>query len=196
MVAIIAGIAIFPAVFALGFEPTKSGGLAFITVPAMLQQFPGGALVHYVFTLLFFFLLSVAALTSSVATLEVVVAYFTEELKTKRNIAAYTIAGVMFLIGIPCALSVGAVPALNIGGMPLVWFLVDFIEAFLLPAGGIMFAVFVGWVMKKEEVQSLLSVDGKKAWYFDFLYTLIKYIIPVAIFIVLVYTANEYFFHM
>ena len=196
LVAIIAGMAIFPAVFALGFEPTKSGGLAFITVPAVLQQFPGGEIVHYLATLLFFFLLSVAALTSSVATLEVVVAYFTEEFNIIRNKATYLISGVMFLIGIPCALSVGAVPEINIGGTPLVWFLVDFIEAFLLPAGGILFAVFVGWVIRKEDMSDLLAVDGEVKWYFEPLHFLIKFVIPIAVFIVLAYTANEFFFHV
>ena len=101
----------------------------------------------------------------------------------------------MFLIGIPCALSVGAVPAINIGGIPFVWFLVDFLEAFVLPAGGIVFTLFVGWVIKKEDVIDLLKVDGRDQWYLHILYTLIKYIIPVAVFIILVYTANEYFFH-
>jgi neurotransmitter:Na+ symporter, NSS family len=160
LVAVIAGIAIFPAVFALGFEPTKSGGLAFVTVPSVLQLLPGGAIIHYIFTLLFFFLLSVAALTSSVTTLELVVAYFTEEKKVKRVKAVTVIAGIMFLIGVPCALSVGAVPAINIGGAPLVWFIVDFLEAFILPLGGIIFTLYVGWAIKKEEVREILSHNG------------------------------------
>ena len=195
-VAIIAGIAIFPAVFALGFEPTRSGSLAFVTVPSVLQLFPGGAVVHYVFTLLFFFLLSVAALTSSVTTLELVVAYFTEEKGTKRAPTSVTISGVMFLIGVPCALSVGAVPALKVAGMPFVWFLVDFLEAFVLPLGGIIFTLYAGWAIRKEDLRELLSVGGGTPWYFEPLHTMLRFVIPIAVFIILLYTANEYFFHL
>lgn len=197
-VAVIAGIAIFPAVFALGFEPTRSGSLAFVTVPSVLQLFPGGAVVHYVFTLLFFFLLSVAALTSSVTTLELVVAYFTEEKNTRRVPTAVMVSGVMFLIGVPCALSVGAVPALKVAGMPFVWFLVDFLEAFVLPLGGIIFTLYVGWAIKKEELRSILSVghEGRSPWYFESLHVMLRYVIPIAVFVILLYTANEYFFHL
>ncbi|MDA3939692.1 MAG: sodium-dependent transporter [Spirochaetia bacterium] len=192
-IAIIAGIAIFPAVFALGFEPTNSSGLVFITVPAVFQAFPGGAIIHYILTLLFFALLPVAALTSSVTTLELVVAYFTEELKWKRIKASIVIAGIMFLIGIPFALSVGAVPALNVGGMPLIFFVIEALEAFILPIGGIAFAIFVGWVMKKNDIQDLMAVNGKTMWYFTPIYTLIKFVIPVVVLIILVFTANEYY---
>jgi len=192
-IAVIAGVAIFPAVFALGFEPTNSSGLAFITVPSVFQAFPGGSVVHYILTLLFFSLLPVAALTSSVATLELVVAYFTEELGWKRTKSSIVIAGVMFLMGIPFALSVGAVPALNVGGMPLIWFVIEALEAFVLPIGGIAFAIFVGWVMKKKDVEELMAVNGETKWYFAPFYTLIKYIIPVVVLVILVYTANEYY---
>ncbi len=196
LVAIIAGIAIFPAVFALGFEPTSSSGLAFVTVPAVLQLFPGGVVVSYLFTLLFFLLLSVAAFTSSVTTLELVVAYFTEERGTKRPRTAIAVSGVMFLIGIPCALSVGAVPELAIAGIPFVWFLVEFLEAFVLPLGGIVFTVYVGWAMKKDEVREILAGGDGTPWYFTPFYWMVKFVIPIAVFIVLVRTANEYFFHL
>jgi NSS family neurotransmitter:Na+ symporter len=143
--------------------------------------------------LLFFALLPVAALTSSVTTLELVVAYFTEELKWKRIKASIVIAGIMFLIGIPFALSVGAVPALNVGGMPLIFFVIEALEAFILPIGGIAFAIFVGWVMKKNDIQDLMAVNGKTMWYFTPIYTLIKFVIPVVVLIILVFTANEYY---
>jgi NSS family neurotransmitter:Na+ symporter len=125
-----------------------------------------------------------------------VVAYFTEERGTDRKRTSIAVSGVMFLIGIPCALSVGAVPALNIAGIPFVWFLVEFLEAFILPLGGIVFTVYVGWAMKKEDVRATLSRDGVAPWYFAPLYGMIKFVIPVAVFVVLIYTANEYFFHM
>ncbi|MCF4152391.1 sodium-dependent transporter [Dethiosulfovibrio sp. F2B] len=194
-VAVISGLAIFPAVLALGFEPAKSSGLAFVTVPAVLQQLPGGLMVHYVFTVLFFLLLSIAALSSSVTTLEVVVAYFCEDMNVRRPVAVAGVAGAMFAIGIPCALSVGAVN-IKVMGVPLVWFLVDFIEAFLLPLGGIICVLFVGWHLPRKQVEGALSRDETIPWYFEVFYTLIRYIIPVVIFVVLAFTANEYFFHI
>ncbi len=64
------------------------------------------------------------------------------------------------------------------------------------PLGGIVFTVYVGWAMKKEDVRETLSRGGATPWYFNPLYDTIKYVIPVAVFVVLVYTANEYFFHL
>jgi len=69
-------------------------------------------------------------------------------------------------------------------------------EAFVLPAGEILFSIFVGWVIKKQDFESLMMVNGKVPWYVGGLFTLIKFVIPVAVFIILVYTANEYFFHI
>ena len=81
LIAILAGIAIFPAVFAFNIEPGQGVGLIFITLPNVFMQMPGG----YIFSILFFVLLTIAALTSGISILEVVVAYFTEELKIKRK---------------------------------------------------------------------------------------------------------------
>ncbi len=81
LIAILAGVAIFPAVFAFGIDPASDEGLVFITLPNIFQQMTGG----YIFALLFFILLSVAALTSTISVLEVVVAFMTEELKMKRR---------------------------------------------------------------------------------------------------------------
>lgn len=186
-IAIIAGVAIFPAVFALGFEPTDSSGLAFITVPALFQSMPGGAVSHYFFTLIFFVLLSIAALTSSVATLEVVVAYFTEEFKKKRINAVITISGIMFLIGIPCALSVGAVP-IHFFKIPFFDFIILLVEAIFLPVGGLMVVLFVGWHLKKKEIEETLSIKGRKVWYQDIYLLLARYIIPFFIIAVLIKT--------
>lgn len=192
IIAIIAGIAIFPAVFALGFEPTKSSGLAFITVPAVFQSIPGGVVAHYFFTLVFFILLSIAALTSSVATLEVVVAYFTEEFKVKRRDAALVISGIMFLIGIPCALSIGAVK-INLFGVGFFDFIIFLVEAIFLPVGGLMIVIFVGWRLKKKDIEETLSVNGVKAWYQDSYLLLIRFIVPVVIVAVLVKTFIDAF---
>jgi NSS family neurotransmitter:Na+ symporter len=184
LVAIIAGVAIFPAVFALGYEPADSTGLAFITVPSVFQSVPGGALTHYLLTLLFFLLLSIAALTSSVATLEVVVATFTEEFGMDRRRAPFVIAGIMFLIGVPCALSMGAVP-INVLGMAFFDFVILLVEGFFLPVGGLLIVMFVGWRLSRQDVASALASEGKMPWYQSGYLFLIRFVVPVLIVVVL-----------
>ena len=186
-VAIIAGVAIFPAVFALGYAPADSTGLAFITVPSVFQSVPGGALMHYVLTLLFFLLLSIAALTSSVATLEVVVATVTEEFGMDRRRAPFFIAGIMFLIGVPCALSLGAVP-INVLGMAFFDFVILLVEGLFLPVGGLFIVTFVGWRLTKQGVVSALAPDGDKPWYLSGYLVLIRFVVPVLIVAVLIKT--------
>ncbi len=186
-VAIIAGIAIFPAVFALGYAPTDSSGLAFITVPSVIQSMPGGALMNYSLTLLFFLLLSIAALTSSVATLEVVVATFNEEFGVDRRKAPFIVAGIIFLIGVPCALSLGAVP-INIFGMAFFDFVILLVEGFFLPVSGLLIVIFVGWNLTTREVKSVLAPDGNIPWYQTGFLFLIRFLVPVLIVAVLIKT--------
>ena len=175
-VAIIAGVAIFPAVFALGYAPADSSGLAFITVPSVFQSVPGGALMHYSLTLLFFLLLSIAALTSSVATLEVVVATITEEYGMTRRRAPFFIAGIMFLVGVPCALSTGAV-SINLLGMAFFDFVILLVEGFFLPVSGLLIVVFVGWKLTTGEVASTLAPDGNTPWYQAGFLFLIRFVV-------------------
>jgi NSS family neurotransmitter:Na+ symporter len=183
-VAIIAGVAIFPAVFALGYAPANSSGLAFVTVPSVFQSVPGGALMHYLLTLLFFLLLSIAALTSSVATLEVVVATFTEEFGMDRRRAPFVIAGIMLLIGVPCALSMGAVP-INVLGMAFFDFVILLVEGLFLPVGGLLIVLFVGWRLSRQDVASVLASDGHMRWYQSGYLFLIRFVVPVLIVAVL-----------
>ena len=147
--AFLAGFVIFPTVFAFGAEPGAGPGLTFITLPKVFALMPGGQ----VWSALFFLLLCVAALTSAISLLEVVVAYAIDNLKWPRHKAAIGIGGVIFLLGVPSALSQGAV-SLNILGMSFLD-LLDFISNnILLTVGGLLISLFVGWVIpdtaKKE----------------------------------------------
>lgn len=179
-VAILAGVAIFPAVFAFGVEPGAGPGLVFITLPNIFQHIPGG----YFFAIIFFVLLAVAALTSSIATLEVVVAYFTEELKINRKKAAIIAVSGMILMGIPCNLSFGVMSDVMFFKKPFFDFIIWLVEAIFLPIGGLLAAVFVGWYMTKKEVKEELTAEGVNAGYFSIFLFLVKYIVPIAIGIV------------
>lgn len=146
-IAILAGFMILPAVFAFGFDPQQGPNLVFVTLPAVFASMPGGLF----FGLLFFTLLAVAALTSSVSLLEVVVTYLIDEWKIPRHIATVGAAMVCFLVGLPSALSLGAVDALVIRGTAFLDWMVALTDI-LLPLGGLFISLFVGWVLGPKAI--------------------------------------------
>lgn len=142
-VAILAGLVILPAVFAFGMDPKAGPSLTFITLPAVFAQMPGGA----IFGVLFFLMLSVAALTSAISLLEVVTAHIEEEFVKSRKSTAIGTGIVMFLMGIPAALSFGAWSDFKLFGMT-VFDLMDFLATkIMLPVGALGITLFVGWVV-------------------------------------------------
>lgn len=140
VIAILAGCMILPAVFAFGFDPGSGPGLAFITLPAIFASMPGGVF----FGVLFFTLLAVAALTSAVSLLEVVVTYLIDEWGLTRRGATLAAALVCFVVGVPSALSQGAVDLFVINDVSFLDWMVRLTD-FLLPLGGLFIALFVGW---------------------------------------------------
>lgn len=166
LIAVLAGVAIFPAVFAFGIEPGAGPGLVFVTLPGIFNQMVGG----YFFAVFFFILLVIAALTSSISLLEVVVAYFVEELKMKRPVATWVAAGIMSLLGVLCALN-GAI-----------FNLFDKTSSnILLPLGGLFIVIFVGWILGKRVVKAELEADGRAAFYFRMFVPVIRFLAPIAI---------------
>jgi len=177
-IAVLAGLAIFPAVFAFNIAPGSGEGLVFITLPNIFQQMPGG----YFFSLLFFILLAVAALTSTISVLEVIVAFFTEELKLKRNAATILAILSVSAIGILCVFSFSIMSDFKLFGFT-VFQLLDFTSAnVLLPLGGLFIVIFVAWFFGRERIKSELSNDGEfKAGYIPLYLFIIKFIAPLAI---------------
>jgi NSS family neurotransmitter:Na+ symporter len=148
--AIIAGIMIFPAVFAFGLDPAGGAGLLFMTLPNVFGQMAGGTIVG----IAFFFLVFAAALTSAVSLLEVAVAYFMRKFKWGRPQTVLIVGGLIFLLGIPSSLSQGAMaialPFDFLGGDFLSQ--MDYISGnVFLPLGGLIIALFVGWGYKKVD---------------------------------------------
>ncbi len=180
-IALLAGIAIFPAVFAFGIEPGAGPGLVFITLPNVFQQMPGG----YFFCILFFLLLAVAALTSSISILEVVVAYFVEELKLARRAATIMAAFAITIMGIPCSLSMGVWSKVTFMDKTFFDWL-DFIASnVLLPLGGLLIVAFVGWYLGREKTEAEVTNEGElKAGYLPLFMFLAKFVAPVVIAIV------------
>ncbi len=144
--AIVAGLAIFPAVFAFGIDPAAGPELAFITLPQVFLQMPGGQFVGAVF----FFLLSAAALTSMISLLEVPVATAVQRLNMTRGRAAMLIGAAIFALGIPSAMSFGLLSWIRIGRHGILDAIDAGVSSFLLPVGGLLIAVFVGWRLEKS----------------------------------------------
>ncbi|OPZ76958.1 MAG: Sodium:neurotransmitter symporter family protein [Alphaproteobacteria bacterium ADurb.Bin438] len=182
IVALLAGFVIFPAVFSFGFNPASGGGLAFITLPAVFAEMSFGAF----FGSLFFGLLLLAALTSAISVFEVVVAWFVDEHHCSRVKSSVVIGTLIFILGIPSALSNGVLSDFKILGMNFFDFM-DFVQGnVLLPLGAMLTTIFAGYVLKAEKVKEIINEDAKKIVLGKCFNILIKYIAPVSIFIVMV----------
>lgn len=178
LIAILAGVAIFPAVFAFGIEPTVGEGLVFITLPSIFEQMSGG----YFWSILFFVLLAVAALTSTISLLEVIVAYLSEEFKMKRKTATIAGTALATFLGILCSLSLGVGSEYTLLGQNLFGVLNFTASNILLPLGGMLIALFLGWQIKRNDTYDELSNGGtKRLRLFKVFLVVIKFIAPIAI---------------
>lgn len=183
IVAILAGIVIFPAVFAFGMDPANGPQLVYIVLPNVFNGMPAGSF----FAIVFFVLLGIAALTSTISLLEILVAFAVEELHWKRLTASFVATILVFGIGIFCTLSFGPLKDFTIGGKT-VFDLFDFLTAsFIMPICALLMAIFFGWCFPKVEVKDELSNGGKlKVKAFELYYFLLRYLAPIAMIIVLV----------
>ena len=180
-IAILAGIAIFPAVFSFGLSPAQGPGLVYIVLPEIFQQMTGGVF----FSLLFFILLTIAALTSSISLLEVVVAYFSEEFKMKRSIATIVAASLSAVLGVFTTLSFGPLKDMTIFKKSI-FDSCDFLATnILLPLGAFFIVVFLGWFYDKKQTKDELSNQGTlKVRLFPVFMFIIRFIAPLAILLV------------
>jgi NSS family neurotransmitter:Na+ symporter len=178
LVAVLAGIAIFPAVFAFGISPSSGEALTFIVLPGVFQQMTGGM----IFALMFFVLLAVAALTSTISVLEVIVAYFTEQLNLSRRAAVMLGTVSMLILGITASLSWGVMSDVKIFGLNVFTLFNNTTANILLPLGGFLIVIFLGWFFPSSHVRDELSNGGKlKARYYTIYRLVIKFLAPVAI---------------
>lgn len=182
--ALLAGLAIFPIVFANGLEPAGGPGLVFQTLPIAFGAMPGGSF----FATLFFVLLVFAAWTSAISIIEPAVAYLVENRGLRRPVAAMVIGTGCWLLGIGALLSFNAWSEFKVFGKTF-FDLIDFIASnIMLPLGGLAVALFVGWVMRREHVADELAVGqglGFRAWYF-----ILRYGSPVFVLFLLLYVTG------
>lgn len=178
LIAILAGVMIFPAVFALKMDPQAGPGLVFQVLPELFMKMPGG----YFFSIIFFILLAVAALTSTVSLLEVVVAFASEELKMTRRKATIMGSAAIWLVGIITTLSFSNLSDLKIFDKTI-FDLLEYIAAnILLPLGALLIVIFLGWYLGKKVIADELSNEGTlKMKFLGVFVFIIKFIAPVAI---------------
>ena len=180
MFALIAGVAIMPAVFAFGLDPQSGPGLVFETLPFVFGQMPVGGVV----AIFFFLALLVAALTSSISMLEVAVAYLVEEKNFSRVWACVLLFAVCWVVGALCSLSFGPLSDIRIAGGNIFDFFDSLSSNILMTLGSLLTVLFVGWRLRKTDVYDEFTNGGtlsRNAKLFGILWFLIRYICPLAI---------------
>lgn len=183
LIALLAGLVIFPAAFSFGIRPTAGMGLVFNTIPMIFNQMTGG----YIFCIIFFVLLAIAALTSTISLLEVVVAYLSEELHINRKWSTVWASAATLFIGSFASLSLMENTPFAIGGRT-VFDLMDFVSSnILLPVGGVLIVIFVGWRLGKAKFFEEVTNEGTiKASLKKVIFFIIRYLAPIAITIVFI----------
>lgn len=185
-VALIAGLAIFPLVFAYGLQPDAGPSLIFETLPIAFGAMPGGQ----IFGALFFILLAIAAVTSSISLLEPAVSYFEEKYGIGRWKSAVFAGGVAFLVGLLTVFStnelkeflpLGFLGLETLGGKAATFaVLIDFaVSNIIMPVGGLLLAIFAGWIALRKDMRSEMGL--KEGGLFEVWHVLVKYVCPIVI---------------
>ncbi|MCY9005518.1 sodium-dependent transporter [Peribacillus frigoritolerans] len=186
-ISLLAGLVIFPAVFALGFSPSSGPGLVFVVLPAVFNEMALGG----IFMFIFFVLLLFATLTTAFSILEIVVAAMIKGDSAKRKKASWIAGITVFLIGIPSALSFGVLSDVKIFNLSIFDFADYLTSNIALPVGALFISLFIGFQMKRIEVQKEFETGADpgrslfKLWYF-----LIRYIVPIMIILVFLKSTN------
>lgn len=180
--AILAGIAIFPAVFAFNLEPAQGPSLIFGTLPKVFESMAGGS----VFAIIFFILVFFAAITSGIALLECVVSFAIDDLHWSRKKSILIVGLLIFLLGIPSALSFGVLGDVTILNYSVFDFFGMITDNLLLPIGGLLMCVYIGWFWKPGKLIEEIESEGvkfklKKAWLWC-----VRTVAPISILVVTV----------
>lgn len=185
IIALMAGVVIFPAVFAYGLEPTSGPGLIFITLPAVFKSMPFGR----VFSVLFFVLIAIAAVTSTVSLMESVVSFVNDRFNMNRKTAVIICTVLIFGLSIPSMLSFSSLSHITIGGRTIFDFM-DFItNNILIPLGGLAICIYAAWVWGCDKLMKEVSSEGFYKIKIDKLYRIIiKYVSPIGMITIFMYS--------
>lgn len=188
--AIIAGLAIIPAVYAIaymnGTEPAVNAGpgLVFITLPGVFASMPGGSII----AILFFLSLLLAAVTSAISMLEVIVAYFIEEWHLSRSKAVSVSMLLIIVLGCICSLSQGMLSGITLAGMNIFDFFDVISSDVLITVGSLIMVLFAGWRIRKADFLDELTGHGTSrtpAWLFRYVYFMVRWVAPIIIIVIM-----------
>jgi len=191
-VAILAGLMIFPAAFSVGVNPDSGPSLIFITLPNVFSQaFSGMPVMGWIVSLMFYVLLSLAALTSLISLHEVSTSFFYEEFHLSRKKGAVVVTVTTFIIGAFCSLSLGDMNYLSVGGKSL-FDVFDFVTGqIFLPIGGFLTCVFLGWFVPLQTVRDEFTNWGTLSGrFFGIFVFLVRYVCPLAILSIFLHQFN------
>jgi NSS family neurotransmitter:Na+ symporter len=178
-VAFTAALMIFPSAFAFGINPGQGPGLVFVTLPGIFNQMAFGQLVSIVF----FVLLAIAALTSTMSLLEVIVSFMSSEFGIKRKMATFIVSALTICSGIICAIS-----------STIFNFFDNFSANVMLPLGAFFIILFVPLVLGKQKIKAELEAHGQEFSLFNIFYFLVRFIVPIAIGALFIYCIAGWLF--
>lgn len=192
IVALLAGFMVVPAVYVFsGEQGLSSGGpgLMFITLPKVFEQMPGGSVI----ALLFFVLVFLAAITSSISVMEAIVSSLMDKFRLSRTVSCLIVIGICLLMGIPSSLGNGLWADIQILGMDFLTFF-DFISnSVLMPIVALFTCILIGWVIKPKAITDEITRNGEKFGRKKLFNVMIKYVAPVClIFILVSYTLAQF----
>jgi len=183
LISLLAGLVIFPAVYALGFQPDQGPGIAFVVLPAVFNEMAFGGLFFTIFLVLLLF----ATLTSAFSILEIGVAGLSKGASTKRVKFSWMVGILAFVAGIPSALSFGVLGDIKIAGLNFFDFADNITSNFGLPIGALLISIFIGYRLKKEDVWDEVRLGSSiSRGVFNAWMLLIRIIVPVAILLILI----------
>lgn len=177
LVAVLAGLAIFPAVFAFGYEPAAGPGLIFGILPAVFESMSFGSILGFAFFVLIF----IAAATSAMALLEVTTAFLIDNFGWKRVTATITMASLIAIVGVFASLSMGSLSNLKVFGLNIFNVMAYLTDKILMPLGAMFMCIFVGYILGPDKLSDEIEY-GSKSFKFRKPFSLVlKYIAPLII---------------
>ena len=184
LIAILSGLAIFPAVFSCGFEPTGGPGLVFLVLPNVFNSMGAASVV---FASLFFLLLMVAAITSAISLLEALTAWICDHTQIRRWVGAVLFFVLTTALGVMFSMSIGSLSHIKITGLTLFDFVDRLNSIYLPPLCALGTIIFFGWVMPEEDIKDELSNHGTlRLGYYKLLRFMARYVAPLALLVVLI----------
>lgn len=184
LVAILMGFIIFPAVFSFGLDGAELRGttLVFVTLPEVFAQMPASQL----WSTLFFLLLLVAAVTSTISMAEVSIKFIQDRFKRSRRTACFIVMLPLFLFSALCSLSFGSLSSIQLCGMNIFNFLDTVSTNYMLPIGAFFICIFTGWVVPKDYFRKeLIPLGGHDRPVYSLMITMVRYVSPILIVLVM-----------